>query len=322
MWCIIGKKGLAVWFRRLLRGCGGIAGVAVSVSLLGSIATAQVLEPSGPGHIDWTDQYIEATGSASFWEYTAENATAPPSEVILRRGAAMHARQQLLRSLEHLRVDSEHQLRDLWIANKGLRQAVYGLTHSPEVETDVGVDIEQTVRLAFLGRLLEVLGSSQSRWDSADAPVQPGAGNAKQPYTGVIVDAREVALQPALFPQVYGEQGDVLYGPGRVQAQAARQEGMAVYVRSMAAALEHSRVGRRPEVLKAFSVQGKLATDAVVLAPSKDMAQLVPALQHARVVFVLGQQNEGIEENATSDGPRTQIPQKTDSSEVEEFELR
>lgn len=316
------KKGRAGVFRLLLYSCGGIIGLVAAVSLFGSIATAQVLEPSGSGHVDWTKQYIEATGLASFWEYAAENATDIPSDAILRRGAAMHARRQLLRSLKHLRVDGEHRLRDLWAANTGLRQAVYGLAHAPEVETGAGEENTQTVRLAFGGRLLEVLGPSQSRWGSADALARPSVGNATQPYTGLIVDARDVALQPALFPRVYGEQGEVLYGPGRVQAQAARQEGMAVYVHSMAAALEHPRVGRRPEVLKAFSVQGKLATNAVVLAPKQDLVQLVPALQHARVVFVLGQRDENARDNATSEGPRAEVPQKTDSSEVEEFELR
>ncbi|ACV68957.1 hypothetical protein [Desulfohalobium retbaense] len=291
----------------------------VFLLLLPSVVPAKVLEAVGPGRVDWTAQRLEATGRSSAWSYTGDNATARIDPAVLQRGAAIQARRQLFEALKEVRVDRQWRVGDLLKQRPQLRETLSGRVHSPALADGARDDTRQSVRLTLTGTLLETLMPPKTHFNGQAAAASEGS-NGTAEYTGVVIDARNIALEPALFPRIYDDRGELIYGPAAVRAQAARQSGLAVYVRSMAAGLAHPRAGQRPVVLEAFSAQGRLGTDAVVLHQNEQLDQLASALRHARVIIVLGNTDSQGQNTAAQTGAGN--GSEKGQSEVQEFELQ
>lgn len=109
--------------------------------------------------------------------------------------------------------------------------------------------------------------------------------------SGLVIDAREVDLRPAMAPKVLGERGQEVYGPSVVNRNWVIQQGMAGYSPDFEKAVRHERVGSNPLIVKAVAVSGDNRS-AVVAA--KDAGAIRAAfsrcpefLQQARVLFVV-----------------------------------
>ncbi len=86
------------------------------------------------------------------------------------------------------------------------------------------------------------------------------------PYTGLVVDARGLQVQPALVPKVLDEQGVELYQGGYVSHEKVAQSGVALYARDLTSAQTHSRVGKNPMTVKGFKVNPGNPSD-IILSP-------------------------------------------------------
>ena len=75
-------------------------------------------------------------------------------------------------------------------------------------------------------------------------------------HTGVVIDARGLAIQPALFPKIMDERGQTLYAPESVDREAAVQQGYVAYAKAFDQAPAQARVGEHPLVLRALRVAG------------------------------------------------------------------
>lgn len=124
----------------------------------------------------------------------------------------------------------------------------------------------------------------------APAPALPVADCA-QAVTGLVIDAREVDLRPAMAPKVLGERGQEVYGPSVVDRNWVVGQGMAGYSPDFEKAVRHERVGSNPLIVKAVAVSGD-NRNAVVAA--KDAGAIRAAfsrcpefLREARVLFVV-----------------------------------
>ena len=85
-------------------------------------------------------------------------------------------------------------------------------------------------------------------------------------YTGLVVDARGLRVQPALVPKVLDEQGVELYQGGYVSHEKVAQTGVALYARDLTSAQTHSRVGKNPMTVKGFKVNPGNPSD-IILSP-------------------------------------------------------
>lgn len=86
------------------------------------------------------------------------------------------------------------------------------------------------------------------------------------PYTGLVVDARGLQVQPALVPKVLDEQGVELYQGGYVSHEKVAQSGVALYARDLTSAQTHSRVGKNPMTVKGFKINPGNPSD-IILSP-------------------------------------------------------
>ena len=273
-------------------GAGRLAWVAVSVGvwlLTMVVAQGQMGPrspvPAGAEPVDWTLGTVQSHGQA----------TAPPAggERAARRAAAVAAsvhtaRQQLLETLGQLRLTAERTIADTVQGTPEKQQALAGLVAEAEVIATRYLPqdtVESTVQLPVFGRLTTLF------WpDTSTAAAAPGASPAGAVYTGIIIDARGLAVHPALFPRLVDESGQTLYAPAQVDASIAAQRGYVVYASAVDNPQLEVRVGKQPLIFRARRVLGPARVDVVVKQP--DAAQLQGSealrflLMQCRVVIV------------------------------------
>lgn len=105
-----------------------------------------------------------------------------------------------------------------------------------------------------LRRLVRAFGEG---WDDFT-----GAGEAfaaiPRESTGLVVDASELRLRPALFPRLFDVQGRLVYGPGVFDPATAARRGSVGYAPSVEAAFkETSRLGIKPAVSRGVIPLGR-----------------------------------------------------------------
>lgn len=83
-------------------------------------------------------------------------------------------------------------------------------------------------------------------------------------YSGLIIDAREVDVKPALLPKVLDEKGDVIYSSANMQKEDAVKTGVVGYAKEVDAAKKHPRVTDTPIVIAALKGSGEKRSDVVL----------------------------------------------------------
>jgi hypothetical protein len=143
--------------------------------------------------------------------------------------------------------------------------------------------VESTVQIPLFGRLAALV------WPETTAAAVPAAEATSGVYTGIVIDARGLALQPAVFPRIFDEDGQVLYAPESVQAEVAMQWGYVAYTRVLDSAQVESRVGKNPLLLHARRTAGPARVDVIMsreAGPQLQHAAIRLLLAHGRVIIV------------------------------------
>ena len=83
-------------------------------------------------------------------------------------------------------------------------------------------------------------------------------------YSGLIIDAREVEVKPALMPKVLNEKGEVIYSSANMQKEEAVKTGVVGYAKEVDAAKKHPRVTETPVVVAALKGSGEKRSDVII----------------------------------------------------------
>lgn len=265
--------------------------------------------------------YVESQSGASLqWgngDATARVAVEPLSDVIdpiqsrsmAIRAAAITARRQLLEAIERIRIDADqtvgfHLAEDMDAAEKVrmlLQNSKLTLPAPNEADSEsqgevaVSVSLRGAMADAMLPETIQFLSgipprlesSSTAKTDSMEPlPIGIGAGGG---YTGVVIDARNINLTPALCPVVYDSNGVGVYGTFMVSRSVAVNSGVAAYSTTDEWVVLRNRVGESPLVINAVSKATD--TDPVISARDAMLARAVLGRKNignkARVVIVL-----------------------------------
>lgn len=155
------------------------------------------------------------------------------------------------------------------------------------------LDVELTVQTRILGGFLQLVLPDEIRQIPKinpdrlpDSRMEPG----KIPYTGLILDVRELDFEPVLYPVIVSEQGGTIYSAVFISREFAVQHGVGKYVCDMDTALQNSRTGGHPLVIKALRTSGKENTAIVIsTADAKQIEQATERhqfMKQCRVLFV------------------------------------
>lgn len=109
-------------------------------------------------------------------------------------------------------------------------------------------------------------------------------------YTGLIVDASQTDVQPAMSPKIYDPDGSEVYGSADVEREFVLRYGVAGYVRDVKKAIGNKRVKGNPLLIKAK--KSPKTSDLIISEEDAELLRALDArqtfLREARVVIVIG----------------------------------
>jgi hypothetical protein len=265
--------------QRMSQFCAAIAGGMIAMTA-GSVSAADddpVVEKLQHGEVNWTKKTVIATGSGAP-DLKQPNVAAV--RLNAERAAQINAYRNVLETLKGVKITAGvlggQNLSDVQVKTQ-VQGVIQGCkTVDTRYYSDGGVDV--VIKCPLDGGLSTVL-----------APVKdpkPIAEKGEKKHTGLIIDATGLKLQPAIAPRILDDGGAEVYSREMVQPTVLRQNGAAVYTKTLDAAKRDARAGQNPLILKATSV-GSTASDVVI---SKDDVTKLQAenlffLAEARVVI-------------------------------------
>lgn len=221
----------------------------------GGGAGGGAVQKIGHGEINWTEQYIIATGSAAPAPNSANVAVA---RLGAERAAKMDAFRNILEVIKGAQVTAKSTGADE-MSNGTIKSKVEGLVKNFKVMdtkyySDGSVDV--IVRVELKGELSDALVP-----DTKPVAV-PEKGAAKN--TGLVINAKGLQAVPAMAPRVVDEAGNEVYGVSMVTEQAAKDNGIAGYVKDVDAAQQHNRVKGTPLTVRAIRLASPGKSDLVI----------------------------------------------------------
>jgi len=287
-----------------------------------SLNPNDVFEP-GPkgGGTNWTTGLITAIGIGTPSPNAANRAQ---MRAMALRAAKVDAQRNLLEILNNVQVTAVSNVRDLSLQHDDVESRVQGLLHGAQpmgeprylpdgsVEVTLGVyrhDVEPIV----MPKVLETHAPSVPSMNmpmsldpnlGANPPVAPPAGpqdsanamptpplDAGRAFTGLLIDARDFKVRPAMAPKIVDESGREIYGSSLVNPEYAVQHGMIGYSKNIQAAQTNERIANTPLIIKGIKTDGDRLTDIVVSNADaekiRSAAQTQKFLNQARVMIVL-----------------------------------
>lgn len=183
-----------------------------------------------------------------------------------REAAIMAAQRNLIGIVKGMSIDSETTMRDLIIESDVVNRKITGTLRGAQIVEeksmpDGGYYVKMRVPIygvsdSIASAILPALVPDTPKpFEEPTAPVRrevadiQGAG-----YTGVIVDASGLGLEPTFSPVIYDTNGRAIYGIENLQYDAIITEGMVGYSQSVSEGAD--RAGANPLIIKAVQVRG------------------------------------------------------------------
>jgi hypothetical protein len=190
-----------------------------------------------------------------------------------KRAAELVARNNALKTLIVLNLDSTSTLQDYFERQKQVSIKIQNvLIKNAEIQ-DIPADPEKPddvkvmVTIPFYG----ISGLMSFFLDDQEIYLEPPGGSSTEGvptnqkpegYTGILVDAREITtIEPALFPKIVSEQGEVLYAASQVDKEILKNQGMVEYVTERTQKTAE-RAGKNPFIIKPILLASIGSTDA------------------------------------------------------------
>jgi hypothetical protein len=270
------------------------------------------IEVYDAGAINWSEGVLTATGVGLMPRDEPNRARA----YLKARGyARLDALANLLMLIDRVQIDAQYVGADYIAQSEEIRASINGFVRGAQVleERKIFIEGQEAVQVTVgtamygqrgLSRLLlkptETLSPPLApepllpriELQATNTPAE-GTPTVEGNYTGLIIDARGLKVQPAMAPRILKADGTVLYGTGKVDFDQLIEKGMASYYRDMGAARADSRAGSNPLVIRAIGVYRRAVATIDVVISDADAAKLLAEdartqfLKQMRVVFVV-----------------------------------
>ncbi|MCL2147059.1 MAG: hypothetical protein FWH52_04535 [Synergistaceae bacterium] len=220
------------------------------------------------GLVDWTQNYIEATGMA----VAPKGSSGAQARALARRGAIVDLQRNLLEFLNGVQIDSRTVMDD-FMAEDRVRTEVNGVVKNVEVldgEWD-GEAFTVTGRIKLAQVRAIVTPSIQVDKVIIETEKKQPAPQKTAKYTGLIIDVRHLPLVPAMTFRVFDESGRAVYGIEFVNEASYLQSGMCAYYNNINYAKGEIHVAPNPISTKAV----RLATGNVDIVIPNSAASMV-----------------------------------------------
>ena len=259
------------------------------------------LEQTQTGVIDWAQGIVSAWGISTPIKKDAvmQNTTSPKA----LSEAKNKARHKLLETIKHVQVDANQNVGDIADRNKTVMAQIQDMVyHAAEIEklrkymSDGSIEVH--LQLSLQGGFAQLILPAQIRQiemikqlNTAESASHLKSNAASNNYTGLLVDARNIAAVPALVPKLLDENLAEVFGPAFVSREFVVQRGMAAYYTDIDSAKADPRIANQPLVVKALRTDWPRRCDIVI--SNGDASKLKSAsnnllfLKQSQVVIVL-----------------------------------
>ncbi|MCL1875449.1 MAG: hypothetical protein FWF87_04220 [Synergistaceae bacterium] len=247
--------------------------VLAAVFLICSLGVAFASDPDSVvvekerGLIDWSENYIEATGMA----VAPKNTQGAQARALARRGAIVDLQRNLLEFTNGVQIDARTVMDD-FMAEDRVRSEVHGLIKGVELlkgEWD-GEAYTVTGRIK-LAQLRVIVAPSIPRDKTIIEIEKKEPAPKKSKHTGLIIDVRHLPLVPAMTFRVFDEGGRAVYGMEFVDEDAFLQSGICSYYNNINYAKGEIHVAPSPISTKAI----RLSTGNVdIVIPNSAASQV------------------------------------------------
>jgi hypothetical protein len=223
------------------------------------------------GSIDWGAGIIHATGKCAIDNTLTNKAQA---QLMAERGAVVDAQRNLLEVTEGVRVNGETMVEDFITKSDIIFSRVDGMVKGARQIGDTKYDSTRgivTVELAMdlygrNGISGAVTPDSAPASNVLPAP-SPELVKVMSKYSSIVIQGAGTNAQPALFPKLYDEKGNLILDTRTlVSSNATIGAGAVQFVDDLSSILNNPQLGSNPLVIKVKEIAGKYLTDYVIPA--------------------------------------------------------
>jgi hypothetical protein len=212
------------------------------------------------GLLDWTKNYIETKGVG----VAPKGASGAQGKALARRAAIVDLQRNLLEFLDGVQVDARTTMND-FMAEDRVRTEVHGMIRNIELlEGDWDGELYTVAGRVRLPQLLVIVAPSIEAKRASKPKPAPSAPPASGKFTGLVIDARHLAIVPCLSFSVVDEGGGEIYGVRFADQKFLSQSGLATYYNNFEYAKGEIRVATNPIVTKAL----RIGADGDIVIPN------------------------------------------------------
>ena len=241
------------------------------------------------GRIDWENMVIYSVGDGVM---PPDSISPAQARVRAKRAATDEAYGRIVEMANEVRVDAESTTRNYINENRVIQTKVTGMVKNAEITEVKQFDdgsYQLMMRMPMIGanglgqallpvememvRKVKVVSTTKrndiiSKSEISPLPTNPDGNMQKvekaENYTGLIVVAQGLDAKPAMYPRVIKESGNAVYDVTNANPNAAVENGLVAYRKSLVAAEQVARIGNNPLTIKAQKVSGKYNADLVI----------------------------------------------------------
>ena len=260
-----------------------------------------LVEKKDTGTIDWARGIVQATGISAPIKKGSEKT--PPNSPKALSEARNDARIKLLETVKKIKIDTKRSVGDIAAKNKTIMTQIKDMVYeAAEIEklrkymSDGSCEV--LLQMNLQGGFTQLVLPKEIRQIEGIKQIKRGenstGGNTKSvsaAYTGLLVDARSIELQPALVFKILDENLEEVFGPAFASREFVVQQGMAAYYTDIELAKSDPRISAKPLTVKALRTDYPSRSNIVI--SNADASKLKSASHHllflkeSRVVVVL-----------------------------------
>lgn len=242
------------------------------------------------GSINWTTGKIFALGKAA----PEENKEISHESVF--GSARADANRYIIENLKQIKIDNMSSVGEYASKNDvilaGMEKTARDAIVSKLYYTSA-LSVELTIETSMFGSFLQLILPEEIRQIpkiNPDISQDKIKMTEKNFYTGLIVDARGIGIEPVLNPVIVSEQGHDIYSSKFISREFAVQKGVCKYLCSMDQAVKDKRIGNHPLVFKGLRKEEKSTTVIVISMPDYRLLEKTTErhifLKECRVIIV------------------------------------